>query len=43
MENWIKIENISNFLDDKNLNAESIMRPNHDQNDIPFENRFLFN
>jgi len=38
----LKIETISNFLDDKNLNAEWIKRPNHEQNDIPLENRLIF-
>jgi len=42
IENLIKIENISNFVDGKNLNAESIYRPNYEQNDIPFENRLNF-
>jgi len=41
-QNLIKIENISNFLDEKNLNAESIWRPNHEQNDIPLENQIRF-
>jgi len=42
MENWLRIAKFSNFLDDKNLNAEIIKRTNHDQNDISLENRLGF-
>jgi len=41
-DRWLRIDFQSTFLDEKNLNAESINRPNHEQNDIPLENRLIF-
>jgi len=37
-DRWLRIEKISIFLNDKNVNAKSMYRPNYDQNGIPLEN-----
>jgi len=41
-DRWLRIENISKFLNDTILNAEWNMRPNLEQNEIPRENRLIF-
>jgi len=39
---WLRIEKISYFPNEQNLNAELIDRKNHEQNDIPIKNRSRF-